>query len=608
MTNRVVNIMATFSDFEDRFSALLKPIRNLTENWNINLASYLEDYLSELEHVEIIFDDGKTTMNFAEAALLIQGSACIYSKKVEFLYNLVVQMLELLQNKRKAQENAERNASNMENGNQLRNANDEDDDFVPLDDIVIATNIVLKDEKSLIVFLKKPPICSLTMENPVLGLIPLYSELNEVIGKREDFQILSLHFDDGMTLLHGESSTRNVETDVKLKNGPCLIPEKGAEISEVQDFCADDPGADFGSSSPLPCPLHEELPPEEVIKNKDQSMCKNNIKDDDLLCSRKGKKLELQDPFEAHPQLEKEFKKGSTFKILPEILNSTRPVRLRKPKLCLADYCKEYYSASHKLPKNRRKRPKVLDCENLYLKEHKLRMQNKRSQKSTKQPQQEPAVNNEDDDCGDGDNGNVVDYCPDSTPQSPLLNDVHCPGEINFDVINAIEDQNGCHGVAGLEKTFDIDDSMIKTSYEKMVQQLVEDYMTSSKLFAQQSELARKVNEWEQRIAPRLEVDAQRSTFDIHEYGTKVLNAFAPNNRKQTLLFSEIVSNADDYEIARYFSAVLQLANSYNIQISKDGVDEAGDRVEVTLLSCVRHHEQLNDYVAPSTESTSKSS
>lgn len=35
-----------------------------------------------MEQIKISFDGGQTLMNFAEAALLIQGSACIYSKKV----------------------------------------------------------------------------------------------------------------------------------------------------------------------------------------------------------------------------------------------------------------------------------------------------------------------------------------------------------------------------------------------------------------------------------------------------------------------------------------------------------------------------------------------
>ena len=39
-------------------------------------------------------------MNFAEAALVIQGSACVYSMKVEYLYSLVYQTLDLIASKR----------------------------------------------------------------------------------------------------------------------------------------------------------------------------------------------------------------------------------------------------------------------------------------------------------------------------------------------------------------------------------------------------------------------------------------------------------------------------------------------------------------------------
>uniref|UniRef100_A0A8B9MZV5 Condensin-2 complex subunit H2 n=1 Tax=Accipiter nisus TaxID=211598 RepID=A0A8B9MZV5_9AVES len=41
--------------------------------------------ISQLDQICISFDNGKTTMNFIEAALLIQGSACIYSRKVRRL-------------------------------------------------------------------------------------------------------------------------------------------------------------------------------------------------------------------------------------------------------------------------------------------------------------------------------------------------------------------------------------------------------------------------------------------------------------------------------------------------------------------------------------------
>ena len=41
-----------------------------------------------MEQIKISFDGGQTVMNFAEAALLIQGSACIYSKKVRTMLHI----------------------------------------------------------------------------------------------------------------------------------------------------------------------------------------------------------------------------------------------------------------------------------------------------------------------------------------------------------------------------------------------------------------------------------------------------------------------------------------------------------------------------------------
>ena len=97
-----------------RFAHLLQPIRDLALNWDIDVASALEDYLEDLDQLSIALgpalksavlpggeDDGEeesgtNSINFAEAALLIQGSALIYSKKVEFLHQLVMKALELL--------------------------------------------------------------------------------------------------------------------------------------------------------------------------------------------------------------------------------------------------------------------------------------------------------------------------------------------------------------------------------------------------------------------------------------------------------------------------------------------------------------------------------
>lgn len=81
--------MAADHDDASRFAHLLKPIRDLATNWDIDVASALEDYMDDLEHLTIELGDeireavgdgahGEangalgTSVNFAEAALLIQ--------------------------------------------------------------------------------------------------------------------------------------------------------------------------------------------------------------------------------------------------------------------------------------------------------------------------------------------------------------------------------------------------------------------------------------------------------------------------------------------------------------------------------------------------------
>jgi len=74
--------------------------RDLATNWDIDIANDLEEYLSEVAKITYFFDNQRHSLNFAEAALLIQNSASVYSRKVEYLYNLVHQTLELISSKK----------------------------------------------------------------------------------------------------------------------------------------------------------------------------------------------------------------------------------------------------------------------------------------------------------------------------------------------------------------------------------------------------------------------------------------------------------------------------------------------------------------------------
>jgi condensin-2 complex subunit H2 len=82
-----------------KFRVLINPIKDLAANWDVDIADSLTDYLEELDGLRISLD-GQSNLNFAAAALLIQGSTAVYGKKVEFLYQLVLQSLELITSKK----------------------------------------------------------------------------------------------------------------------------------------------------------------------------------------------------------------------------------------------------------------------------------------------------------------------------------------------------------------------------------------------------------------------------------------------------------------------------------------------------------------------------
>lgn len=52
----------------------------------------VEYVYTQIAEITISFDGGATKLNFAEAALLIQGSTCVYSRKVYYhlLHNVDV--------------------------------------------------------------------------------------------------------------------------------------------------------------------------------------------------------------------------------------------------------------------------------------------------------------------------------------------------------------------------------------------------------------------------------------------------------------------------------------------------------------------------------------
>lgn len=113
-------------------------------------------------------------------------------------------------------------------------------------------------------------------------------------------------------------------------------------------------------------------------------------------------------------------------------------------------------------------------------------------------------------------------------------------------------------------------------------------------------ESQKRIKEWKTFISNKLNQLEQHSDFDIHAYGTKIIDSFEAQEDKK---FRDIVGGKTPGEVSRYFLATLQLANTYNVEILQPSEGKlASDTLKLKLLSKERYHESLEDFMAPSEE------
>ncbi|KAK6027743.1 hypothetical protein OSTOST_06226 [Ostertagia ostertagi] len=90
-------------DFEDagqRYTFLLRPVKDLGKNFEVNIAKELDEYCERLGDVTDEAHQGVDNhhrFNFAEAAMLIQGSAYVFGRKVDYVHSQAVHFFEALQ-------------------------------------------------------------------------------------------------------------------------------------------------------------------------------------------------------------------------------------------------------------------------------------------------------------------------------------------------------------------------------------------------------------------------------------------------------------------------------------------------------------------------------
>ncbi|XP_014817433.1 PREDICTED: condensin-2 complex subunit H2 [Calidris pugnax] len=242
-------------EVESRFLHLLQPIRDLTKNWEVDVAAQLGEYLEELDQICISFDDGKTTMNFIEAALVIQGSACVYSRKVEYLYSLVYQTLDFISNKKR-----EKLPSSVGQDGRDTDATfggQEQEEFLSLDDIRDSSQASVdmrKDHQpNAVDIIPLTPMSLVLPEEAEKRDNPLFSRRGEVLASRKDFRMNTCtpHATGAFLLeLAGLSPTarqhrqRTGSPGTAAAEAPSGILSSGADPVQALSFSADEGAAE----------------------------------------------------------------------------------------------------------------------------------------------------------------------------------------------------------------------------------------------------------------------------------------------------------------------------------------------------------------------------
>ncbi|XP_074757763.1 condensin-2 complex subunit H2 isoform X3 [Athene noctua] len=619
---------AVMVEAESRFQHLLQPIRDLTKNWEVDVAAQLEEYLEELDEICISFDNGRTTMNFTEAALLIQGSACVYSRKVEYLYLLVYQTLDFISNKKRDRQPRSAGQDGADAAWSSGMEEEDEEQFLPLDDIKDSSqaNVNMKKDHqpNAVNIVPLTPMSLVAPEETEKKENPLFSRKGEILASRKDFRMNTCtpHATGAFLLeLTGLSPTHLPEQQHEASpsrvpaGAPACVPGSGREhrspgrglilelsFSESAGAVEPDddvPGAmeddaETGPAANERVEAQRSAPRERVLRERAPAKDpKTHIK-------------EMLDPWQSLDPFsdseDKPFKKGRPF-LVPHGLDCVvGGKRKRKGPRKFQDFMKWFSAAYNDVAdgrKTKRKGPTFADLEALYWKQLKERVAVERKLQSQGQLREEeldvPEV-----ECGaDCDEGaeNFVEH-EDVLP------------------VATEEQEEGALGELG----------PCNLDYEELVRRNVDLFIANSQKYAQETELSQHIHRWEERIGPLLQEQEERAIFDIHGYGDVLAGSCGALGQWRS--FASLVAGKPPFEVCRYMLAALQLvravgetqgtppssagtpphnrsllpqANDYVVELAQaPGLEQALDTMQLRLLTHRRAQERFHTFQPPS--------
>ncbi|XP_044633031.1 condensin-2 complex subunit H2 isoform X2 [Equus asinus] len=645
-------------DVEARFAHLLQPIRDLTKNWEVDVAAQLGEYLEELDQICISFDEGKTTMNFIEAALLIQGSACVYSKKpgwqdlcwrlwmlvwkalwralehgggpllsvsspsvsgcqVEYLYSLVYQALDFISGKKRAKQLSSVREDGASGDASSRAPQEVEDEFLSLDDLPDSrANVDLRNDQASSEVLIVPllPMALVAPDEVEKNESPLYSCHGEVLASRKDFRMntctphprgafmlepVGMSPMETLLLRNQKEAERAEEQPVEVS--VCSSPVPAPSISQEPGTSPGGPmlrGGGEDEDAEGAAELPEAMVPEVPLEPQEPRILQQSAAQPGRCLLRERR--EALEPASRLKETPDPWQSLDPFDSL-----DTKPFKKGRP-----------YSVPHcveEAPGQKRKRKgaaKPQDFHQWYLATYADHTDGRRPRRKGPsfadmevlywqhvREQLETLRKLQRREMAERWLPRAEEglWPEEEDRLEDSLEDLEAADEFLEPEEYAEPEREEPREAADLEA-----EAMPATlTYEELVRKNVELFITTSQKFVQESELTQRIRDWEDTIQPLLQEQEQHVPFDIHTYGDQVVSRFSQLN--QWCPFAELVAGQPAFEVCRSMLASLQLANDYTVEITQQpGLEEAVDTMSLRLLTHQRAHTRFQTYAAPS--------
>mmetsp|Transcript_25370 Transcript_25370/g.58994 ORF Transcript_25370/g.58994 Transcript_25370/m.58994 type:complete len:144 (-) Transcript_25370:1142-1573(-) len=122
-------------------------------------------------------------------------------------------------------------------------------------------------------------------------------------------------------------------------------------------------------------------------------------------------------------------------------------------------------------------------------------------------------------------------------------------------------------------------------------------FVRGAEKYKAETNLSKRVGNWQGRLAPLLKEEEQRPIFDMKVYSERVLESMRQKGDEQWTEFGEVTQLCEPYEVCRLFLASLSLCNSGNVSLRGD--PDKQDSIQIELL-VPELHQPMETFMAPS--------